>query len=113
MSEVIGHDCDGKPVRVGDRVVFIGGENPSHDRWTGLVFTVLKYVQSPNGDPGAVLDKQLVPNRPTCAPLRFLRVLPRLGSWDELEKEVEWRPSRKGIGVSIEMQTDDGEWVEL
>lgn len=40
MSEILGHDVNGRPLRAGDRAVLVNAENPDFKADIGRIFTV-------------------------------------------------------------------------
>ena len=82
----------GKVVRVGERVR-LGAEDSSLEALFGPFYSV--NLVDPSGVP---------PLKPGCpgwaAPAICLRPLddhPELGTWDDLEKTLNWNPTRQGI----------------
>ena len=97
MSEILGHDCDGRPLRAGDRVVIVAAPNVPTNR--GKVTS----VRGPHPeDPKHSVVIDIAHHSPYyayySADSKWLRRIddrPELGSWDEIEKITGFNPTKQ------------------
>lgn len=96
---MVGHDCDGKPLRVGDPVEFVGGPKAKQDRIgerghvTGAVhdpIVLLLYLTS--GLEGPIV-RYSVGYDHHISTASALKRLDGVGSWDVVESETGWTPA--------------------
>ena len=98
MSEILGHDVDGRPLRAGDRVVIVDGK-PSflRNHPVGTETTVIEF----DGFRGVNVDLKPPPGFSFVAVafthLRRIDDRPELGSWDEIEKITGWNPTKQPV----------------
>ena len=106
MSEILGHDVDGRPLRAGDRVVVLQAKRkPKYIGETVTIFgetvTILgrcpcepKYaVETDIPYDGLFWDHySIYPHR-----VRRIDDRPELGSWDDVEKVTGWNPVKRGV----------------
>ncbi|MEO1082413.1 MAG: hypothetical protein AAFY29_22855 [Pseudomonadota bacterium] len=89
MSDVLGYDCDGKPVRVGDWVQV--AKPISHTELTGKICRVVGV------DPlkSEQVELDLEPIEPSHAwyalPAELRVVNDDTGSWDHIEQILQWQ----------------------
>ena len=98
MSEVLGHDVDGRPLRAGDRVESIPSPNSTAaaastvgktGRVVDIFFGTLRTDILCNDGGGRLCS--------TGNGLRRIDDRPELGSWDEIEKITGWNPTKQPV----------------
>lgn len=94
MSEILGLDCNGQPLRAGDRVVATNdlSASPRAKPHLGGVHVIagrsrLRFWK-------VCLETTADDGKPIHASPEALRKIPDLGSWDDLEKTTNWNPSK-------------------
>lgn len=101
MSELLGHDCDGRPLRAGDRVTVLphGGSSETTKHLFGESGKVVG-----GGFIGfhAYVETDIVgaDGNPACFVTKVVRRIddrPELGSWDEVEKITGWNPTKQPV----------------
>ena len=98
MSEILGHDVDGRPLRAGDRVesivtscasseaaATVGKTGRVVDRFWGAIRTDI--LCSRGGRLCSITGRGL----------RRIDDRPELGSWDEIEKITGWNPTKQPV----------------
>lgn len=103
MSEILGHDIDGRPLRAGDRVKLIDASNEKFKPDIGRVFTIkckctthvgaLQCLETMSF--GAVSGRYAL----GVEHLRRIDDRPDLSTWGDVAKQTGWNPSRVREGV--------------
>jgi hypothetical protein len=91
LTGVLGHDCDGKPLRAGDMVRIERTHPYYYSRFLGQLATVDRVATEPNR---LVIDVDFLPGEHVTAPPDYLRRIdhPDSASWDEVSKATGWTP---------------------
>lgn len=96
LRGILGRDCDGKPIRVGDRAVCVPSNSLTtmHRLYGGMYFVVAGYLNSsvdgcrwiktdlPSDDSDEIL----------CLPGSMRVIKGDKGDWKEISKQTGWKP---------------------
>lgn len=92
MSEILGHDCDGKPLRAGDLVEIVPPADPQH---VGVRCSIIgKRFAMPDF---LIVDYEPEPGRVTVGRTHcFRKVQPKkeLADWQTICLETGWYPGK-------------------
>ena len=92
MSEILGYDIDGKPLRAGDRVVMVSSPNPLTARYIGRVFEItgLSFVHADS----VTISERLNGRRASlvCETVRKLPPKQDTTTWEAIQEMTGWSP---------------------
>lgn len=105
MSEVLGHDCDGRPLRAGDRIQYVGGQQTNPDAKVGQYGAVVQIEPNEHlrirywlsGFAGTPLQFSCDDGCLHCGIDEYLRRVDGVdeGDWSEIERETGWHPHKE------------------
>lgn len=101
MSDILGHDCDGRPLRAGDRVVILRACNPSARHLEGEECAIRGPSRSKKRDVNVVELDIPFPHGPPgrywkadTPSLRRIDDKPEASTWDDVRRATGWQPGR-------------------
>lgn len=100
MTDILGHDVNGKPLRAGDKAVIVHTPVPDMQSWVGRTCKVIGDASADWSDMVWVYVQPSPP--PGIEPAIYPEQLRKIddhepGDWSEIEKQTGWRP-----GVRVE-----------